>query len=283
MKLYHATDVPERGPGLLCRQSRFWGIVRFVVFLAVLPIPIYMGWQANRPFFLWCGVAMAALVGLLLIVDMRALFRHTNWALRIDPDGLWINLCSYRDRVPDMPSVAFLSYSEIASVGKHTEGYTTPSEQVNPGSYGKVGGSTVWKCHFLEIRLAHEQTDELAADLNKVRREVRSHFCPVWMVSPSVLRIHWLSGHGPVLSPRIAQALSQLAVFVQVVEPTRRQRPDWSKLTPEEADELARELVQIYGDSITPGRVLVRAGGVPYAEAEKLVGQFANEEVGQSA
>src|SRR5207237_1335972 len=76
------------------------------------------------------------------VLDLAVMFRATNWLLRIGSDGVWINLRSYRDKdiVTDSPSIMHLDYAEIASVGRHTESYSTPSEMATgPGSYGPVG------------------------------------------------------------------------------------------------------------------------------------------------
>ena len=280
MKLYHASEVPHDGRGLLCRQSRFWGAVRLFVFLGFLLIPIIWGWRSNHPVMLWIGVGLSAILIPIMWFDLAAMFRRTNWAVRIDSDGMWINLCSYRDRVPEAASVVRLDYSEIATVAKHTEAYTTPSERVSgSGGYGKVGGDTIWRSHFLELCLTHEHADELHSALNNLRQQSRPmrRYVPFWLVSPSVVRIPWLTGHGPVLAPRLEKTLAYLGTYVQVLEPTRRERPNWPRLTPEEAQELARELVNVYGDSLDAVTVLVRAAGIPYNEANRMVMQFEAE------
>jgi hypothetical protein len=283
VKLYHASEVPHDGRGLLCRQSRFWAIVRLFAFLAFLLIPIICGWRFDAPLIMWAGVAFLAIIIPIMWFDMAATFRRTNWAVRIDSDGLWINLCSYRDRVPDALSVVRLDYSEIATLGKHTEAYTTPSERVSgSGSYGKVGGDTIWRSHFLELCLTHEHADALQAALNDLRLaspQKQRTYVPIWLVGPDVVRIPWLTGHGPVLAPGLAKAISHLKTYVQVTEPTRRERPNWPKLSPEEAQELARELACVYGDSIDATTVLVRAAGIPYNEANRMVTQFESEAV----
>lgn len=282
MKLYRSSEVPHDGRGLLCRQSRFWGVVRLFVFLGFLLVPIVWGWRLDKPVIMWIGIALFAILIPMMWFDLAATFRRTNWAVRIDAEGLWINLCSYRDRATDALSVVRLEYDEIASVAKHTEAYTTPSERVSgSGSYGKVGGDTIWRSHFLEICLTHEHADELQAALNNLRQpsQPMSRHAPLWLISPSEVRIPWLTGHGPVLAPGLAKALSQLGTYVQVLEPSRRDRPNWHKLTPEEAQELARELVNVYGDSLDATTVLVRAAGIPYKEANRMVTQFETEAV----
>jgi len=295
MRLYRQNEVPEDEHGLLCRQSRLAGIVRLIVFCGVLAIFPIAGWKLGKPWLLWIGVAFAVVVFLVAVLDLAAQFRATNWLLRIGSDGVWINLRSYRDRdiLAEALSVVRLDYREIASVGQHTESYSTPSKMATgPGSYGAVGGSTEWRDKFLEIELTHDQTEELKAALNDLRFPPasaqppsgqvrgRGRVSPVWLVSPAVIRIGWVSGHGPAILPRLAHALSRLETYVRVDSPTRNERPNWRKLTPEEATDLARELVHVHGATFEATAVLVRAGGISHGEASAQVQQFEEERIG---
>src|SRR5579862_7257764 len=107
MKFYRPAEVPEDDHGLWCRQSRLAGVVRLIIwcgFLAIFPIS---GWHLGKPWVLWIGVALAAIVIPMAVLELAAMFRATNWLLRIGSDGVWINLRSYRDRDlnPDIHSV----------------------------------------------------------------------------------------------------------------------------------------------------------------------------------
>ena len=294
MKFYRPAEVPEDEPGLMCRQSRLAGIVRLVVWCAVLAIFPVFGWKLGKPWLLWIGIAVSALVIPLALRELAAMFRPTNWLLRIGTNGVWINLRSYRDRDidPDTLSVVHLGYGEIASVGRHTESYTTPSETTGPATRpGTAGTSTEWRDEFLEIELTHDQTGDLTAALNSVRFppapaehpsgpvRVRGRLPTVWIVNPSLLRIAWLSSHGPVIAPRLAQVLSRLEIYVHVAPPTRRDRPNWRKLTPEEATDLARELVHVHGETIAAAALLSRTCGISLGEASAQVQQFEEEGV----
>jgi hypothetical protein len=249
-----------------------------------------VGWKSDRPWVLWGGLILGALFIPILLKDVAALFRATNWVLQIGNGGVWINLRSYRDKVSDAVSVLHLGFAEIASVGRHTESYFTPRERVSgPGGYGAVGGSIAWKDEYLEIRLNHDRTGELVAALQNLpsrpepgrapaaRLPGRSRSFSVWRVSPAVLRIPWISGHGAVVVPRIAQVLARLDGNVPVAEPTRRERPNWRKLSAGEVQELARDLVQVHDATLDATTLLVRAGGLPYAQATALVHRFEEE------
>ncbi len=287
MRLCRQDEVPEDEHGLLCRQSRLAGLFRLIVWSGVLAIFPVFGWKLGKPWLFWIGIAMAAVVIPMALLELAAMFRATNWLLRIGRDGVWINLRSYRDRDndPDALSVVHLGYEEIASVGRHTEAYTTPAR---PSSEA----ATEWRDEFLEIELTHDQTEELTGALNDLRFPpapaqpssgqvpVRSRVSPVWLVSPAVIRIGWVSGHGPAVLPRMATTLTRLDGSVRVAEPTRRERPNWRKLTPEAATDLARELVHVHGDTFAAADLLSRACGISYSEASAQVRQFEEEGIG---
>jgi hypothetical protein len=287
MKFYRPTDVPEDEQGLLCRQSRLAGVVRLIIWCGVLAIAPVSGWHFGKPWVFRIGLAVAAIVIPMAALELTAMFRATNWLLRIGLSGAWINLRSYRDREidPDTTSVVYLDYAEIVSVGRHTELYTTPSKMATgPGSYGAVGGSTAWRDEFLEIQLNHGLTDELKTVLNKLRHRatpsqtptgpVPGRVSPVWLVNASLLRIGWVSNHGPAVLPRLAAALDHLDGNVRVAEPTLRERPNWRNLTADEVGELARELVRVHGATLEVTALLVRAGGMSDGEAGAQVQQF---------
>lgn len=285
MWLYRQAEVPENEQGLLCRQSRLAGVVRLIVWCIVLAIP--PAFSRSKPWVFWGCVAVAAVVIPLAARELAAQFRATNWLMRVGADGLWINLRSYGDRdvVPDAPSVVRLGYAEITGVAQHTEAYSTPSR---PDS----NAPTVWQDKYLEIELTHDQSEELKSALNKlrfppapaqpssgpVRAQVR--VSPVWFVNPSLLRVAWKSGHGPVIAPGLAQVLSQLETHVRVAPPTRRDRPNWLVLTPDEATDLARELVHVHGETFVATNLLARACHISDGEAGAQVQQFEAERIG---
>jgi len=294
MRFFRQDEVPEDEHGLLCRQSRLAGVLRLIVWCSLLAVPMIFGWRLGKLWLLWTFVALAAILIPMALIDLAAQFRTTNWLMRVGRDGVWVNLRSYRDRDNglDAPSAVRLDYGEIASVGRHTESYTTPSERAtSPGSYGKVGGSTGWRDEFLEIQLNHDQTGELKTVLNSLRfppapaeqsspqMPVHPRISPVWFVNPSLLRIGWLSNHGPATLPRLVTALSSLETNVLVAEPTRGERPDWRVLTSEQVHELARELVHVHGATLEATTLLVRAGGMSNGEANAEVQQYELETI----
>lgn len=276
MKLCRDTEKPDDQPELICCQSRFTGVVRLVVFALILASPVVAGLTTRHTWLLWVGIPLFVLVIPLMAVDLAAQFRPTNWVLRIGPERIWINLRTYRDKPSQSPCVVVFDYRDIASAGQHTELYYTPSEMAGSGSRGAVGGSTVWRCHFLELRLNNHQTEELKSALTDLKSQATpsQKARPVWLVSPSVLRIAWTSGHGHMAAPRLGLALSHLENHIRIAEPTLNERPDWRKLAKDEVFELSRELVHVYGAGIEASTLLVRAANVTSAQAMTMVQQM---------
>jgi hypothetical protein len=289
MKFCHAHDLPEDGLALRCRQSRLAGIVGFIVWCGILSLAPILGWRFDLPWLLWLGIALEVVLVPVLLKDVVARFRASNWVLQIGTDGVWVNLRSYRDKVSAAPSVMHLDFVEIASASSHAETYSTPSETKRPNTPGAIGGTTYWHAKFLEIQLNDAQITELKAALNSLRSQpasdqypsppmqVRKRPCPLWLVSPFVFRMAWVSGHGHLVVPRLTNVLNQLETYVQIAAPTRKDWPNWRDLTANQADELASELVNVYGDDFAATKLLIQVGGATQTEAWRLTQQFAEE------
>ncbi len=289
MKLCCPVDMPDDVMALCCRQSRLVGMLQAVVWCVALSLPPILGWSYRLWWVFWIGVIVATLCFPLIVKNMLLLFRATNWVARIGRNGVWINLLSYRDTPSSAPSIVHLDYDELAGAGKHVQRYSTPSETARATSPAKISGSTQWRSEFLEIQLRQPQTDELQRALNHLRSQPAgsgepaqsssnvSRPYPVWITSPTVIRIPWLSGHAHAVLPRLAYALDQLGPYVSIAAPTQRDWPDWRKLTPDEAHELACELVILYGDDLAATNLLVRAAGLTGTEALTLTRRFAQD------
>ena len=282
MEFRRSQEMPHDPHALWCRESRMAGIARLLVFCGVVAIPAAIGWHVDLRWLVWIGAAAVLITLALMLLHLLTLFRASNWVLRIGRDGLWINLLPDRDDTRAAATALHLPYREIEAVRKHTQAYSTPSEAAGSTRHG---GDTLWRDAYLEIRLRDAQTDEIRkvlkrlpspAERGKAAGARRGPF-PVWLVSNSVLRIVWYNSHGRVMSPRIARALSRLKSFTSVGEPTRRDRAIWRKLSGEEAMELARELVQVHGNSFESTSLLVKVCGLSTGEAFELVKRFYEE------
>jgi hypothetical protein len=289
MQVCSRREVPNDPHALCCRQSRLAGVVRLLVCCGVLSIPLVVARNFGLAWLVWLCAAGALLILPIMLLDLAALFRSSNWILQVGRDGVWINLRSYRDRDPHGGEVLRLRSSEIMSIGRHIEAYSTPSKTSSPPSAGKaVGADTVWRDEFLEIRLKSAQADELRSLLQRLpsartpgpsspnKAHAREPF-PIWLAGPSVVRICWNSGHGRAVAPRLKRVLARIKPFASVAAPTRRDRKNWRELSADEAVELARELVFVHGDERYSAALLVRVCGMSQNAASGMVRQFREE------
>jgi hypothetical protein len=300
MKLDSPTNMGQ-AVGTCCRQSPVRGLVGSLVFCAILIGSAVLLWQQGFPWFAWGGGAvLAALLVPWLLYDALAKFRSTNWLLRLGPDGLWINLRSYKNRhLPEAATVLHLPYEEIASARRHIDTWTTPA-------HPSATTPTHWKLESLELSLAgfatKKGTGPLGAAENRGESVVPKGPVPFVVAKPSgatteiakallnerdrrggvkgkhqavtvptvgVVRIAW-RGHGNDVVPRLSRVLDELSRSVKVEEPTRTDRPHWLKLSDAELDELVAQLVRS-GDDLEAGQLLIRRRGCSATEAHKLV------------
>ena len=283
MQLLRAKDLNPHADVRICRQGRLAGTVGISVLVAILAGAPVFWWRVGMPWFIWGLCALLAVVVVpLLIGDLLAKFRPTNWLLRYGPKGIWIHLRSYQQTGPEEGlSVVHLEYNEITAVGEHVERYTTPS-----GSSGS--SSTQHKLHSLDIRLNHDQTQELADALDAQRQQKSpervylgfitvlsrpTHFA-VSLPDAETIRIAWYGGHNNWVSPSLRKVLQDLSRYVQRAEPTRYERGDWRQLSEAELDEQILQLVQS-GDRIEAMQILVRRRGLSTTDAHRFVEELA--------
>ena len=268
-------DLPknmDRMAGTCCRQAPLRGLVGSLIFCAVLIGLVFFLWQQGFPWFAWGGFAvLAALLVPWLLYDALAKFRSTNWLLWLGPEGLWINLRSYQNRhLPEAATVLHLGYEEIASVRRHLETWSTPSE---PSSLA----GTHWKQESLELSLVSGETSQIAkalVDERGRRAGIKGPHQAVTVPAAGVVRIAW-RGHGNDVVPPLTRVLDELSRHVKVHQPTRRDRGDWCKLSEAELDELVAQLARS-GDDLKAAQLLIRRRGCSATEAHKLVQEQAS-------
>ena len=216
----------------------------------------------------------------MLLGDLLARFRSTNWILWLQPDGLWINLRSYQNHhLDDAPVVAFLEYREIASAGLQIQSFSTPATS------GR--GTRTWKVQSLHLRLKHAETqpmrDALAAERKAppatrnclgVKVSSRATHFAVTLPADDLIRIAWRGGTGNSLAPRLKHVLQQLALHVEVTEASRQQHGDWRQLSDAEVGDQILALVQT-GATFEAVRLLKQRKGYTIAEARRFVDELA--------
>jgi hypothetical protein len=263
-------SVTEMGPveGLCCRQAPLRGAVGALIFAAILVGLVFLTRHAGMPWFVWGGCAvLACLVIPVLIRDALARFRPTNWVLRADPDGLWINLLSFRKQpAAGAATVVRVNYDEIDHAHRHIDTWTTPMPKPE-------GGSTYWKLETLALHLVSDDTRDLARALAAAGAADPGAYPSVTVPAPGILRIAWRGAgfnHGVV--PALDRVLAEMRPRVTVTDATRTDRPAWSRLSDAELDELVEHLVR-WGSTSEAVTLLTRRRGCSTNEANQHVGE----------
>jgi len=220
----------------------------------------------GAPRLMWIGCAvMAAMCVPMFLRDTLAKFRSTNWVLRVDPDGLWINLRPLQPRPAAGAATAIhLRYAEIARVHHHVDTWSVPSDST---------ASTDYKLESLDLHLASGDTRQLLPSLLEARASSKGLPTSVAVPAPGVIRIAW-RGHNQGVVPALGPVLAEIGRRVKVADPTRSDRPDWRDLNDAELDEQIAHLVR-WGDSLEASGLLRRRCGCSATEAHMLLEDLA--------
>ena len=263
MKLHSVTEKGEVA-GVCCRQSPLWGAVGALILCAILVGTRFLARHVGAPWFVWGGcVVLAGLIVPIVIRDALAKFRSTNWVLRVNPDGLWINLLSYRKRpAAEAATVVHVNYEEIDHAHRHIDTWITPASS---------GGSTHWKLVSLDLHLVSDDARDLALALAEERAADKGASPSVAVPAPGVIRIAWRGhGLGHDVVPALDRVLAEMSPRVTVTDRTRTDRPDWRRLSDAELDELIEQLVR-WGDWGGAMQLLMRRRGYSATEAHVFV------------
>jgi hypothetical protein len=164
-------------------------------------------WIVAGPMFFVCGATLLLAIrgGIGAFV---ASLSEANWFLGVARDGLYLNVRSYLNAAPNdpTPTVAFLPFSEIASVCKVTERWDVKS----------AGESTTQFRAYLELSLPGVDTAPLAQAVQAEAARVppaRSFFGvrvrtkvldrPVFVEQPGLVRVRWKRGVLSALEGRV--------------------------------------------------------------------------------
>lgn len=284
MKLHGATEVSLNSSGLLCRQSRLWGLVGTVLICAFLAAFPLLWWQLGAPWPVWGGCTLLAMVTIpLLIHDLLLRLRSSSWLLWIRTDGLWIRFRSYQDDSADdgTAAVAQLDYTEIRRIQPLVEIYSTPSGDGQSSVRHREEALLILlnsAGSILNDALAIERSRQPSKRtvLGFVRVASKASHFPVTMPSPNVIRLAWRGGHGHQLAPPLGRAVDELRKFTETAELVRRTRPSWSDMDDSQLQELIRHLVET-GARIDAIRLLVRRKNYTTTEAHKHTEELARQ------
>lgn len=175
--------------------------------------------SAGLPPLLWIVVGPVAFVtGLLLALvastGLRAFLaghKPSNWHARVGPNGLHLNLRSYRNAHfgGDTPTVVFFPFGEIERIARVTEARVE-----------KRGSKTTQiRSRWIELELAGVDTQALAAAVAAERNReapaekgwiasarTKHHHVPVLCPGPERVLVEWHNGLFRALSGRVAAA-----------------------------------------------------------------------------
>lgn len=252
------------------RQSRLKGAVGGLIFSAVLVGAIFFARHVGAPWFVWGGCAVVAgLFVPIVIRDALAKCRSTNWVLRTDTDGLWVNLLSFRNQpAAESATVVQVPYEEIDHAHRHIDTWTMPTSK---------GGSCHWKLESLDLHLVSGDTRDLALALAEERASGIGDSPSVTVPALGVIHIAWRAhGLGHDVVPALDQVLAEISQRVTVRETTQTDRPDWRRLSEAELDEQIELLVR-WGQQFEAGELLMRRRGYSATEAHKLVTELATK------
>lgn len=153
-------------------------------------------WVVLGPLALVTGPLML-LVAFAFLDTFRSSLRATNWLACVRVDGVFLNLRSYRNGhfEGDDPTVCFLDFGELASVGRVVE-VRTEAHRDRP-----LEVRTVWielACRSaaateeLEIACFLERTREApTTERLGVRSRTKHHHVPVYVPAPGRVRVEW--------------------------------------------------------------------------------------------
>ena len=217
--------------------------------------------------------------GLLLFVlftmgYVTARFHPSNWLVRMNDDGLYLQYRSYLnyDLPANDPSVVFLSFTEIASAHLLKERVESPDPM-------KPGATQTQYLRYVELELSGE-TSSLLAALSKERGEkapmkkrwygssssVFYQDYPVTMTAPPFLRIRWdVHPHAKAF----LEALRPYTVISDTVSMTH-DFANLQSLSPDAQQEQLRELAT-RGQTITAIYTARKLYGCSLEEAKEMV------------
>jgi hypothetical protein len=213
MHVMRAADVIAGDADRLYRHSRGQAIAVVVCGGLAAGALAWVGIRGGH----WVAVYLAGLILLGLLVLRRfvtARFRPSNWLVRQNDEGLFIQLRSYLNHhfTPDDRTVAFVPYGEIRSarsVRERTE---------LPGRNGEAHTVRVRRLVELEVTgSADPLAEAVAAEIDRMAsrrmglaRTIYRHV-PVRRVAPTRIEVEW-GGVGPAARAFLATLPASIAI-----------------------------------------------------------------------
>lgn len=277
MRFHTSGYDPAPRSTLVCRYQR-WGLL---VILATFWGAAVAWWYLEAPALVTYGVAaLAALITFPILRTWHKRGRRDNWALAIDPSGVWLNLrdCEYH-RAERGETIVHIPYHEIRSVRRTIERYTLPDQK---------NDSTKHREDYLEIQLARPEAPRIA---ERVAAEQRREAPPrksfgglvttriprtasaIRTAGDDMVRILY-SSRTHRLSPRMSRTLTALERYVPIECDVQLSSTSWKSLNETELHDRLRALVA-QGRLIDATKLARASKGVSLSEAREFVNSLA--------
>lgn len=271
MRLLRLRDV-ETGPNdRVFRHARLRALIFWLAGCGLATSLFYKAFTAKFPI----GYIFGSGVLLFLLLTIRmvtARFHPSNWLVRMNETGIYVQYRSYLNyQLPaDDPSVVFLSFGEIASARLIKERVVTP----DPAK----GGSQTQYLRHVELELSGD-TAPLADALQNERGEqaplgkcwygttstlYRDY--PVAITAPTLVRIHWNVVPG---THKFLNALRPYTVIADAVSVSQ----DFTRMKSLSREEQQKRIRQFAarGDIINATYAARQLYGGNLAEAKRMV------------
>ncbi len=222
------------------------------------------------------GYIFGSFLLLFLLLTLRmvtARFHPSNWLLRMNDTGIYVQYRSYLNYQlpPDDPAVVFLSFGEIASARLVKERVETPDA-------AKPGATQTQYLRYVELELSGDPAPlagALQAELGEQAPEEKHWYgtsstlyrdYPVAMSAPSSVRIHW------DVVPGAQKFLAALRPYTVIADPLslKQDFTHLKSLNREDQQKQLRELVD-RGQNITAIYAARKLYGCTLAEAKQKV------------
>lgn len=264
---------PSPRSTLVCRYQR-WGLL---VVLAFFWGAAVLWWYLEAPAqVIYSVAALAAMITFPLLRLWRKRGRSDNWALALDPGGVWLNLrdCEYHDAEPS-ETIVHIPYQEIRAARRSIDRYALP---------GKESNSTEYRDDYLELLLVRPEAPRIAERVSaEQRREapprksfggivttrIPRHVAAVCTVGDDVVRILY-SSKTHRLSPRMSRILAGLERHVPIERELESASTSWKSLSEAELDERLHALVA-QGRLIDATKLVRKSKGLSLSEAKAVV------------
>jgi hypothetical protein len=281
MRLLRLQDVEIGANDRLFRHARLRALIVWLAGFAASTAFLLHAYTAKWP----PGYFFGPFLLLFLLLTLRmvtARFHPSNWLVRVNETGIYVQYRSYLNyQLPaNDPSVVFLSFGEIASARLIKERVETPDA-------AKPGATQTQYLRYVELELSGDPTPlaaALGAELGEQAPPEKRWYgtsstlyrdYPVAMSGPASVRIHWDVVPG---AQTFLDALRPYTVIADTVSLTQA-FTQLKSLSREDQQKL-RELVA-RGQNITATYAARKLYGCSLGEAKQMVDSLRDNKVPQ--